>query len=112
MPIIILGCVCSFISILEVQTSDEFLKLDTGQVAVTEDTRWGWRGEGTGREGRGWVGRREEGRSALPLYFQIVGHRPSKQAESSELSPNPAPNFKAKKPKAQRGEGDSWTTRA
>lgn len=78
-PLIILGCVCSFISILEVQTSDEFLKLGAGQVAVTEDIGWGWRGEGREEKG-GEGGRREEGRPALPLYFQIVAHRPSKQA--------------------------------
>lgn len=101
-PLIILGCVCSFISILEVQTSDKFLKLDAGQVVVTEDTRWGWRGEGT--EEKGGEGRREEGRSALSLYFQIVGCRSSSR-QSSELSPNPAPNFIAKDPKAREGKG-------
>lgn len=78
MAFIILGCVCSFISILEVQTNDEFLKLDAEQVAVTEDIRWGWRGEGMGREGRGGVGRR--GYQLFPYIFKLW-------AESSELSP-------------------------
>lgn len=86
-PPITSGCVCSLISILEVQTSDEFLKLDAGQVVVTEDTRWGWRGEGTGRERRGGVGRREDERSALSLYFHIVDHRSS--SSQSLLSYHP-----------------------
>ena len=68
---------------LKYKHSAMFPKLDAGQVVVTEDTRWGRRGEGTRRERRGGEGRREEKRPALPLYFQTVGHRTSKQAESS-----------------------------